>query len=300
MDVAENGIADNSGLALTPQAAGAAIGAVPAEAERERHRLRRIVRATLLLLLLLGVTRVFIFEPYAIPTGSMRPTIIEGDVLLVNKLPYIIRSLRTIPFTNVPLPHLELPGLGTLARGDVVVFDFPEESGDPSGVGEAFVKRVAALPGDTVQLVGGRVCINGREVPPGGERGHAGERCAPIDPQRAVELLRYGGSVVVPYTGRVVALDSVAAARWASLIYGEGSTIEYRNRIVFVDGLPATYYTFRRDYFFALGDNSGDSHDSRFFGFVPVENLIGQAAMVYWSRNAIDGIRWDRIGQAVE
>jgi signal peptidase I len=299
MDVAESGFAENSELAIDPD--GSAIA--PVDAERERHRLRRMVRTTLLLLLILGIVRVFVFEPYAIPTGSMRPTIIEGDVLLVNKLPYVIRTLRTVPFTHVALPYLEIPGLGSLERGDVVVFDFPEESGDPAGIGEAFVKRVAALGGDTVQLVGGRVCINGRETPPGGasdHRGdHRGERCAPIDQRRAVELLRYGGSVVVPYEGMVVPLDSVAAARWSSLIYGEGSTVEYRNRIVFIDGLPATYYTFRRDYFFALGDNSGDSHDSRFFGFVPVDNLIGQAAMVYWSRNPVDGIRWDRIGKAV-
>jgi len=297
MDVAESGMAQNDELALS--AGPGAVGGV-VEAERDRHRLRRTVRTTVALLLVLAVVRVFVFEPYAIPTGSMRPTIVEGDVLLVNKLPYIIRTLRTIPFTQVPLPQLEFPGLGSLQRGDVVVFDFPEESGDPAGVGEAFVKRVAALGGDTVQLVAGRVCINGRELAPSGAAAHLGERCAPIDQRRAAELLRYGGSVVVPYRGHVVALDSVAAARWASLIYGEGSTVEYRNRIVFIDGLPATYYTFRRDYFFALGDNSGDSHDSRFFGFVPVENLIGQATMIYWSRDPATGVRWDRIGLTVQ
>ena len=273
---------------------------VDAEADhRERHRLRRIVRTTIVLLFALGTIRVFVFEPYAIPTGSMRPTIIEGDVLLVNKLPYVIRTMRTIPFTSTPMPHLEMDGFGSLERGDVVVFEFPGESGDARGIGEEFVKRVAAVAGDTIQLVDGRMSVNGVELESVVKHPRVAYRRVPIDPRRSIELLRYGGRIIVPFAGHTVALDSVTAARWATVIRGEGSTVEYRNRIVFIDGLPATYYTFRRDYFFALGDNSADSHDSRYFGFVPEDNLIGQAVLVYWSREPGDGIRWDRIGLLV-
>lgn len=281
------------------------------EQPHDHHRLRRLVRTTLLLLLGLTITRVLILEPYAIPTGSMRPTILEGDVMIVNKLPYVIRSLRNIPFTNIAIPHLTLPGLGTLERGDVVVFDFPSESGDAIGRGEQFVKRCVATAGDTVQLVNGRIRVNGIEVPaygPGTQPGNGttpGDepqtitRRAAIDQRRAFVLLRFGGALTVPYTGHTIALDSITAARWSNLIRGEGATVEYRNRIVFIDGLPATYYTFRRDYFFALGDNSADSHDSRYFGFVPTANLIGQAWMIYWSRDSVEGIRWNRFGTVV-
>ncbi|MEP7220705.1 MAG: S26 family signal peptidase, partial [Bacteroidota bacterium] len=65
--------------------------------------------------------------------------------------------------------------------------------------------------------------------------------------------------------------------------------------IVFIGGLPATRYTFKRDYFLALGDNSLISKDSRYFGFVPYDNLIGRAWMIYWSRDPDGGVRWGRI-----
>ncbi|MBC8145321.1 MAG: signal peptidase I, partial [bacterium] len=201
----------------------------------DRRRLRRIVSATVLLLLVFAIIRVFVFEPYAIPTGSMRPTILEGDVLLVNKLPF------------------------TLERGDVVVFDFPTTSSDERRHGEQFVKRTAALAGDTVQMIGGRIRVNGVEVPRApnidARDANVAARRAAIDARRAWALLRYGGAIRVPKRGETIAMDSISAARWASIIRGEGARIEYRNRIVFIDGLPATYYTIRRDYFFALGDN---------------------------------------------
>src|ERR1043165_3528441 len=101
----------------------------PEAAAREHHdrpRLRVVVRLLLIAFVVLALVRIFIFEPYGIPTGSMKPTILEGDFLLVNKLPYRIRSLRYLPFTNIPIPHLDLPGIGSLRRGDVVMFDLPE------------------------------------------------------------------------------------------------------------------------------------------------------------------------------
>jgi signal peptidase I len=88
-------------------------------------------------------------------------------------------------------------------------------------------------------------------------------------------------------------------AYWRNLIEGEGVSVEYRNRIVLLGGLPATHYTFKRDYFLALGDNSGNSYDSRIFGFIPYNNLIGEAAIIYWSREPDGGIRWGRIGKIV-
>jgi signal peptidase I len=104
---------------------------------------------------------------------------------------------------------------------------------------------------------------------------------------------------VVPYQGCRIELDSVTAARWAPLIQDEGASVSYRNRIVFINGIPATSYTFSRDYFLPLGDNSADSYDGRYFGFVPEDNLIGQALIVYWSRIPDGPVRWERIGAVV-
>ncbi len=273
-----------------------------AEEFPDRRSLKVAIRMLVIGMLLLSTVRIFILEPYSIPTGSMRSTILEGDVILVNKLPYTIRSLRYIPFTQIRLPYLETPGLGTLERGDVVVFDFPSPPGVISPEGQ-FVKRCVAVAGDTIRLIDGRIRVNGIEVPPA--PGTAGDpvtpgRRVPIVRGRAYDLIRRGNEIVVPYEGYTIEIDSVSAERWRSVIEGEGVSVEYRNRIVFLAGLPATHYVFRRNYFFALGDNSGDSYDSRFFGFIPFDNLIGRAWVVYWSREPDGGVRWNRLGTGVD
>ena len=276
-------------------------GEVPAAAEPDRRRLRLVVRLLLITAFLLVLVRIFVLEPYGIPTGSMRPTILEGDVLLVNKLPYTIRSLRYLPFTHIPIPYLELPGHGTLRRGDVVVFDYPVPSELAPDEGAQYVKRCAAVEGDTVQLVDGRIEVNGREVPPQwGFEERGAQRRIRIARERAFPLLRDGYPVVVPWEGYDIELDSLTAERWRRVIEGEGASVEYRNGIVFIAGLPATHYTFRRNYFFALGDNSAISKDSRYFGFVPYDNLIGRALLIYWSRDPNGGgIRWGRVGSLI-
>ncbi len=267
----------------------------------DRRRLRNLVRILLGTAFLLILVRVFILEPYGIPTGSMRPTILEGDVLLVNKLPYTIRSLRTIPFTRIPIPYLELPGFGTLQRGDVVVFDYPVLSDLRPEEGSQYVKRCVAIMGDTVQLVDGRIQVNGVEVPPRwGIEEDGSMRRIPIGRERAVAVLRDGYPVVVPSKGYEIELDSMTAERWRRVIEGEGMSVEYRNRIVFIGGLPATRYSFQRNYFFALGDNSAISKDSRYFGFIPYDNLIGRPWLIYWSRNPDTWqIRLERLGTVI-
>lgn len=276
---------------------------VPAGAareERDRRRLRLLVRVMMIGVVVLAIVRIFILEPYRIPTGSMRPTILDGDVILVNKLPYTIRSLRTLPFTHLMIPYVEFRGIDRLRRGDVVMFDFPGPYYQPQATeAEHYVKRCVAVAGDVVQIVGGRVYVNNREVPPvPGSVTREGHR-VPMLQERAFELFRYGGKITVPFEGFEIELDSTTAERWRPLIEGEGVSVAYRNRIVFLGGLPATRYTFRRSYFFALGDNSSNSYDSRFFGFVPFDNLIGKGLLVYWSRTPDGDTRLDRIGTLI-
>jgi len=266
-----------------------------------QRRLRLLLRVLLIAAFVLVLVRIFVLEPYSIPTGSMRPTILEGDVLLVNKLPYTIRSIEHFPFTRMPIPHVEIPGFGRLERGDIVVFAYPSYAGGTMEDDERqFVKRCAAIMGDTIQLLDGRIRVNGREVPGVPDEGDDElRRRTPVRNNRVTPLLRSEEPVIVPYAGYELQLDSATAANWRSLIESEGTRVEYRNRIVFLNGIPALNYTFHRDYFFALGDNSGISRDSRFFGFIPFENLIGQAWMIYWSREPDGKIRWDRIGTII-
>lgn len=296
-------ISDNEGLERDPSSADltAQETRIAAEEYPDRRLLRLAIRMLLVGIVVLTTIRVFVLEPYSIPTGSMKPTIQEGDVILVNKLPYTIRSLRYIPFTQIRIPYLELPGLGHLERGDVIVFDYPgPERLPPSD--QQFVKRCVAIPGDTIELVDGRIRVDGTEVPPvdlDRSTSFPDERREPVSVGRAYRLLRDGRKVIVPYRGYEIPMDSAAVGLWGPLIQSEGISVEYKNRIVFVGGLPATRYIVRRNYCFALGDNSGDSYDSRYFGFIPFDNLIGRTWIVYWSRKPEGGLRWGRIGTPV-
>ncbi|MGE3799400.1 MAG: signal peptidase I [Candidatus Kapaibacterium sp.] len=270
-------------------------GAVIAGEEKSpSDAFRKLLWGTGYSLLGLLILRTFVFAPYAIPTRSMEPTILSGDAVLINQLPYYIRTPEFFPFTHWPIPHLELGGLGSLERGDIVLFRSPElyVSEDHS----TLFKRAVALPGDTVALVEGVIVVNGREPEP---LSLSTVRREPMDVKKAWPLLRKRKMVIVPYKGYELPLDSITAEAWKDVLYAEGVNVTYKNRIVFINGGPATRYRFKQDYFFALGDNSANSRDSRHFGFIPYENLIGEAIMIFWSSGE-DGIRWGRIGKRVE
>lgn len=235
----------------------------------------------------------------------MKTTILEGDVILVNKLSYMIRSPRTIPFTTISIPYFEFGGFGTLERGDVVVFDPPITT---TAAQQRYVKRCVAIAGDTVQLYDGRFLVNGIELPPSPydplfdmlDGDTSVGRRIPVSNLRAHPIFRTQQPIMLPHEGYEISIDSSNITQWESLIQAEGVSVEFRNSIVFLAGLPATRYTFRHDYFLALGDNSGDSYDSRFFGPVPYDNLIGQAWFIYWSRSPEGEMRWGRMGMCVD
>ncbi|MFH0935621.1 MAG: signal peptidase I [Candidatus Omnitrophota bacterium] len=111
--------------------------------------IREWIESIIVALILAMIIRTFVVKAFKIPTGSMRPTLQEGDLILVNKFIYGAR----VPFTD-----LRLPGLAQLKRGDVIVFIYPE---DPK---KDFIKRLIGLPGDTVEIKDGTVYINDNPV----------------------------------------------------------------------------------------------------------------------------------------
>jgi len=257
--------------------------------EETRLLLRFTLRAALALLIALLFFRTFIAVPYGIPSRSMAPTIVPGDVLLVNKLPYYIRTPVHIPFTGIEIPYLEIPGTGNLDYGEVVVFSSPEPG--RSGGSSELVKRVVALPGDAVQLTDSGLNVRRRDGSRYHYRGELPTQIAPV--------LQGGRGVIVPREGQILRLNGRTAARWSRVLRREGVEVDYRNNIVFLNGEPATRYRFRRDYFMALGDNRSGSRDSRSFGFIPHNALIGEATFILWSRDPQTGdVRWERVGRS--
>lgn len=123
-------------------------------APRKKSNLRETVEAVLVALVIALVIRTFVIQAFKIPSGSMIPTLLIGDHILVNK--FLLGSPVDIPFTNINL--FRMPGLRTPKRGDIVVFKYPE---DPT---RDFIKRVIAVSGDTVEGKEKEIFVNGRRM----------------------------------------------------------------------------------------------------------------------------------------
>ena len=243
----------------------------------------------------------------------MEDTLLAGDFLLVNKFIYGAKTPRYVPFTNVALPFITLPAVAKPKLGDVVVFEFP------GGYGEGYdrevvnyVKRCIATQGDTLEIIDEAVYVNGQKIPL--------PPSAKIEkkfPKGARNFTRWSavnrdnyGPVIVPKSDQEIQLSASNIEQWQKLIEREGHSVTEESGNVRIDGEPAMSYTIQNDYYFMMGDNRGNSLDSRFWGFVPEDLIIGKAMMVYWSWEESPGqrgifgnwssIRWNRIGTLVK
>jgi len=179
------------------------------------------VESIIVAFLMAMVIRAFVVQAFKIPTGSMRMTLLEGDLILVSKFIYGAK----VPFVNFWLPAVRVP-----KRGDVVVFIYPEDKK------KDFIKRLVGLPYETVEIKGGSIYINGK---PAGE----------------------------PVFNQIY-------------YYNKGNFGAEGQKIV----IPKNSY-------FVLGDNSASSKDSRYWGFVHKDNLLGKALIIYWPLNRIRQIK---------
>ncbi|MER2506658.1 MAG: signal peptidase I [Azonexus sp.] len=201
-------------------------------------------------ILVVFVLRSFLFEPFKIPSGSMIPTLLVGDFILVNKFTYGIR----LPVINKKLIDINSP-----QRGDVMVFRYPE---DPS---LDYIKRVVGVPGDTVAYQNKRLTINGKPV--------EAERISDyLHPERLYYSEQYVsrmGDADYKYLN-----DSDAPA-----FVPDATQFPYRGNCTYnaagvVCKVPPGHY-------FMMGDNRDNSRDSRFWGFVPEQNIVGKAFFIW-------------------
>ncbi|TDR31694.1 signal peptidase I [Hydromonas duriensis] len=222
---------------------------------------------------LVFVLRSFVTEPFRIPSSSMVPTLLEGDFLLVNKFAYGLR----MPITNqvvVPVGHPN--------RGDVVVFHYPL---DPK---TDFIKRVVGLPGDTVVYENKQLTINGKVIE-----------------QKSTNIsnLKPGTYAKDIPLNTVYQSDEMLADNGQShAIWTEERHPTYIPQGVRLEAKQACKYnetgftcTVPKGHYFMMGDNRDYSDDSRYWGFVPDENLVGRAYFVWMNFND-----FSRIGTSVK
>lgn len=201
-------------------------------------------------ILIVFVLRSFLFEPFKIPSGSMIPTLLVGDFILVNKFAYGIR---------LPVINTKVIEVGNPQRGDVMVFRYPE---DPS---LDYIKRVVGLPGDTVSYQNKHLTINGQAIPE--------EKVADyLHPERLYYSEQY-----VEKLGNVehkLLNDSDAPA-----FIPDASRFPYRENCTY--NASGVVCTVPQGHYFMMGDNRDNSRDSRAWGFVPEQNIVGKAFFIW-------------------
>ncbi len=183
-------------------------------------------------IILATLVRAFFFQAFALPAGSMVPTLLVGDHILVNKLVYGIR----IPFTDKRWPEIRPP-----RRGDVIVFVYPVDRS------KDFIKRVIAVGGAILEIRDKKVFVNGRET---------------TDPHA------YFSSDMV-YPGGEIPRDNMGPIK-----VPEG-------------------------FLFVMGDNRDNSYDSRFWGFVSLRDVVGEAFIIYYSSRNITDVDWNRFFKVI-
>ena len=202
------------------------------------------------IILAVFAVRSFVIEPFRIPSGSMLPTLQNGDLILVNKFQYGIR---------LPVVDKKVVELGSPKRGDVVVFRYPV---DPK---VDYIKRVVGLPGDEVLYQGKKLYINGQEV--GQQR--SGDY---YEPDQSVYIGRYTEEL-----GETS--HDILYSRKVLQDYMPISNFPYRNQCeYFAAGVRCKV---PEGHYFMMGDNRDNSLDSRYWGFVPDRYIVGRAFFIW-------------------
>jgi signal peptidase I len=282
--------------------------AAPEAKEPEKETIWSFLRFLLILFAATILVRSLLIAPFYIPSGSMQPSMMVGDYLFISKWPYGY-SRYSFPFGVVNFDGRVMESLPD--RGDIAVFRYP------GGRNEDFVKRVIGLPGDTIEVRGGQIILNGQPV----QRERIDDWIMPVSENSSCRPFGSNVRLVTQEDGS----QACAFTRYRETLPGGRSfnVLDQQNPSaqecaarpdlqLVCQGDYYPPFTVRPGHVFVMGDNRDDSLDGRFsqqiggVGELPIENLQGRALLSFWSTDGsaewllpwtwFTALRWDRLG----
>ena len=275
----------------------------------------------IVVLILVVCMRVFVFSSIiTIPSGSMEPAVLAGDRIIVNKQipgPRVYKNLHQIRVDG-KVQTKRFKGIRDIRRNDVIVFNFPYSAGWDKidmDLNVFYLKRCVALPGDTFSIDNGIYRVSNCPDSLGyvfqqlelSQKSNVDFpkviwQSFPFDTLDYKWNIKDFGPLYIPSSGSTLTIDTLNYRLYRNLIeYETDKTLSIRNGSVYMNDEIIKTYTFRLNYYFMAGDYIYDSKDSRYWGLLPEDCIIGKAILVLRSTDMhSDKIRWDRFFKIIK
>ncbi len=284
------------------------------------RKVGKIIIIFMIIVVLTIIMKVFLFASFKIPTPSMAPAIMAGDHILVNKLILGPRLYENWSFLKGKKTKMKrIPGMRRVKRNDILVFDFPYKTNTPNKIRQGgnlfYVKRCVAIPGDTFYIENGIYKVEGvneglghierqLELSERNEDSFSEElrNVFPKDTTRLRWTIKDFGPLYIPAKGDNIEIDSISVLLYKNLIeYESGKDISTKDGIIYLGDSVISDYTFQQDYYFVAGDWIFDSIDSRYWGLLPDDLVIGKATIVWKSQDMkTEKYRWNRFFKIIK
>jgi len=274
--------------------------------------MKKFIRWIFYLIILALFIRAFFLGAVYIPTSSMEDTLYPGDFIIVNIAAYNLSTPREIPILGLSIPSLNIFSTGKPEINELIVFRFPEiNSGDALYKNFDIIKRIVALPGDTLQIINKKIFVNGKEInlPETFSRNY--ENFKPEgEEDKGIFYSGTGwnsdnyGPIRIPAMGDTIKINNDNIDAWKPLIVYEyeENVVRREGSVITVDNKPVRSYVVKKNQYFVIGDNFNYSRDSRYFGFVNEDMILSKAMFIYLSvdyakseSDFFSKIRWNRI-----
>ena len=255
--------------------------------------IKLVVRICFYAVVIVIIVRMFFFESFKIASSSMEPTLKKSDMVIANK---IIYGPRILSLTNDKIiKAYRLKGVRNVVRNDIIIFNYPYCIDTITGneirsmnLNQYYIKRCVALPGDTVRIHDGICKINGNVVDGIYDNQKLLlEKLKHIIPDKYNHwTLANWGPYYVPKSNDIVKLTKNNIGLYQDIIeYETNKKIKIQEDFVFLDKSQIKEYRFVNNYYFVMGDNIFDSYDSRYWGVLPENHIIGKIDFIWSTRN---------------